>query len=79
MTKINEMIKITYPIYNSQVQTWESTLEELVMSHQLIENKNIEIPELANNKEQIKGYQAIQKYIEELTEFQTVWFSCACN
>ncbi len=72
------MITITYPTYNSQVQLWKSTLEELVMSHQFVENTN-ETPQLTNNKEHIEGYENIEKYIAELTEFQKVWFSCACN
>ena len=73
------MITVKYKHRNSIVEIWKGQLEDIVMAHQFIEDESIDNSILISSKETIIGDEAISKYIDELMEFQKVWFACACK
>ena len=68
------MIIIKYPRSNPAIDHWKNQLEALVTSHQLIEDRSLDIPILTDNNETIKGEIAINEYIDSLLEFKKAWF-----
>ena len=73
------MLTITYKNQLPQIETWRQQLETLVMAHQIVQDETCDAVILKNTNEMIIGEAEISKYMDELMEFQKVWFACACK
>ncbi len=70
------MLTVKYNERNNIIDSWKSDLESLVTAHEFIEDKTIKQPILTTNSETIIGENEISKYVNELMDFQNVWY-CA--
>lgn len=60
------MITIKYADRNRMVDRWVSVFEEVVLSHQLVRDTQLDEPILTTGKKEVRGEKAISQYVNRL-------------
>lgn len=73
------MLIIKYPKENNKVQEWGILLKELVVAHDIQEDKSIKQPILKENDQQVSGEKEIQEYLKDLKKSVHDWRAPGCG
>lgn len=71
-------MKLYYPIFNEKIDSLKEKMEEMVISHQLVERPDNPKLLLEFGKDRIEEFEAIQNYLEELHRDMQLGYYCAC-
>lgn len=71
------MITIKFADRNRRVDQWVESLEEVVVSHQLVLDTNLREPVLTLGQDTIEGEKAISRYVDRLKkDMMRTWAAC---
>jgi hypothetical protein len=73
------MLNIKFPTENKTVQEWRKLLEELVVAHEIAEDKSIKHPILEEDDQKVIGEKAIQEYLDDLKKSVHDWRAPGCG
>ncbi|MES2809723.1 MAG: hypothetical protein V4619_13920 [Bacteroidota bacterium] len=74
------MIIINYPPGSRGIaNSWKARLDQLVMSHHLVEDGSLSLPLLSDGGQKVEGIEAINAHIDHLEQFVSGWYEDRCD
>lgn len=71
-------MKLYFPILDKKIESIQEKMEEMVVTHELIQKKSIEKPLLHFGKDKVEGIEAILNYLEDLHLDMQKGYFCNC-
>ncbi len=74
------MIIVSYPSESrGAASSWKTRLDQLVLSHKLVEDNSISTPLLSDGSVQAEGIKAIESHIDKLEQLIAGWYEDRCD
>jgi len=73
------MITIFYEHANKDVSIWTERLDQLFLKYNMVEDSNLLLPRLVDDKKIAEGKAAIDAYIDSLEQFVKGWYDDRCD
>ena len=73
------MITIFYEHANKDVSIWTERLDQLFLKYNMVEDSNLLLPRLVDDKKIAEGKAAIDAYIDGLEQFVKGWYEDRCD
>lgn len=71
-------MKLYYSKLDGKIRTIEEKMVEMVVAHELVEQKKIKQPLLEFGQDKVEGVSAILDYLEDLYRDMKKGYYCAC-
>ena len=72
------MITLKYPNVTPQITDWKERLEEVVLGHKLVEDKDLKAPVLEDGNILLEGKEAIDAHLDKIQGELKSWWYCDC-
>jgi len=73
------MITIFHQHADKDIAAWKERLDQLFLKHEIIEDANLLLPRLVDDKKIAEGKPAIDAYIDGLEQFVKGWYEDRCD
>ncbi len=71
-------MKLYYPIFDKKIESLQEKMEEMVVTHELIQQKTLRKPHLHFGEDKVEGIENIQNYLEDLHRDMQKGYYCNC-